>query len=160
MAGKDKSAAKLAGHLNEAIDAACPVSRPGTTAGAAAGAAGGAAGAAAGATTGALLRDGSGAPAGQPIDLGLGMISWLGLGATEFSLTKGDKLFGKPKGEPLARFAYSDVDAVDLQPGKITIRANLAFNDGRTLVFETKNRGPVNKPNVEVLELLKQRCEA
>jgi hypothetical protein len=40
------------------------------------------------------------------------------------------------------------------------MRANLAFSDGRTLVFETKNRGPVNKPNVAVLELLKERCEA
>ena len=88
------------------------------------------------------------------------MISWLGLGPSGFSLTKGDKLFGKPKGGPLARYAYSDVNVVDLQPGKITIRANLAFNDGRTLVFETKNRGPVNRPNVEVLELLKERCEA
>jgi hypothetical protein len=159
VVGKEKSAVKLGQHLNETIDAACPVSRPGTAAGSAAGAAGGAAGAAAGITTGAVLRDGSAAPAGEPIDLGLGMISWLGLGPSEFSLTKGDKLFGKPKGDPLARYAYSEVSAVDLQPGKITIRANLAFSDGRTLVFETKNRGPVNKPNVEVLELLKERCE-
>jgi hypothetical protein len=151
MSGKSKHAERLAKHLNEPVDAACAVSRPGSAAGQVAGGVGGLAGVAA---SGGLRVKGK--AVGN--DINVGTISWLGLGPTGFTLTKGDNVFGKPKGEPFERLAYSEVASVTLTAGKITIRADVVLGDGRTFALETKNRGPVNKPNVEVLELFRDRA--
>jgi hypothetical protein len=148
MAGKEKYAQRLAKHLGTQVDAACAVSKPGNTATLAIGGALGAAAAAA--------RAGRAGESGGEITVG--SISWLGLGPDGFTLTKGDMLMGKPKGEPFAQVPYSDVSAVELTEGKLTMRTDVVLNDGRAFAFESKRIGPANKPNVEVLELFKQRC--
>lgn len=40
---------------------------------------------------------------------------------------------------------------------KLTLRVDLDLNDGRHIAFESKRLG-ANKPSVEVIELLRQRC--
>jgi hypothetical protein len=151
MAGKTKYAERLAKHLNSPIDAACLVAKPGsTTATAVTGGIGGAVGAAA--ATAASRRGDAGD--GEIKMTGNG---WLALGPDAFALVKGDLLLGKPKGEPIAEVAYAEVAGFALKQGKMTTRADVALADGRTFAFEAKRLG-ANKPNVEVLELLRERC--
>lgn len=145
MAGKDKFAQRMAEHLSESIDAACPITRTGGTAAQIGGSVGGVAGAVIG-----------GRGAGAESDVKIGQFGWLGLGSTHFALT--DASFtGKPKGDPLARVAYGDVADAVLTEGKLTLRADLDLADGRHIAFEIKRQGQ-GKANVGVLEELRSRC--
>ena len=145
MAGKEKYAAQMAKHLNEPIEAACPITRQGGTSAQIGGAVGGAIGAAIGSSS--SQRDS---------DVQIGQFAWLGLGSAQFTLTKAS-MMGKPTGDPLARAAYADVTGISLTEGKLTLRVDLDLNDGRHVAFEAKRQGQ-NKPSVEVLELLRDRC--
>jgi hypothetical protein len=144
MAGKGKYAERMAKHLNEPIEAACPITRPGGTKSQLIGGVAGAALAGRGKT-----RDS---------DVQIGQFGWLGLGATHFAITKAS-MMGKPTGDPLARIAYGDVTAAELTEGKLTLRVDLDVNDGRHVAFEAKRLGQ-GKPSVEVLESLRDRCAA
>jgi len=144
--GKKKFAEQMAKHLNEPIEAACPITRPGGTARQIGGTVGGA--------VGATLSAGSTDSASA---VQVGQFGWLGLGPDAFGLTN-SSFMGKPTGEPLAWVAYADVQRVAVTEGKITLRVDLDLHDGRSIAFEAKRHGQ-NKPNVEVLELLRQRCD-
>lgn len=145
MAGKDKFAQRMAEHLDEPIEAACPITRTGGTAAQIGGSVGGAAG--------AVI---AGRGAGGESDVKIGQFGWLGLGPTHLALT--DASFtGKPKGDPLARVAYSDVASAILTEGKLTLRVDLDLADGRHIAFEAKRHGQ-GKPSVAVLEQLRDRC--
>ncbi len=145
-AGKTKFAARMASHVSEQIDAACPITRPGGTARQMGGALGGVAGAAIAS---------SGRSAGG--DVKIGQFAWLGLGTFHFVITK-SSMMGKPAGEPLARVSYAEVARAKLIEGKLTLRVELELFDGRRLAFEAKRLGQ-NKPNVDVLTLLHSRVE-
>jgi hypothetical protein len=145
VTGKAKYAERMASHLNEPIEAACSITRPGGTTGQIGVGVGGAAGAA--------IASGAKARAS---DVDIGQFGWLGLGPDHFAITKAS-FMGKPTGDPLARAAYADVTQVALTEGKLTLRVDLDLNDGRHIVFEAKRHGQ-NKPNVEVLELFRDRC--
>jgi hypothetical protein len=147
MAGKSKYAERMSAHLNEPIDAACPITRAGGTAAQMGGAVGGAAG--------AVI---AGRGAGGESDVKIGQFAWLGLGSTHFALVTAS-FTGKPKGDPLARIAYGDVAAATLTEGKVTLRADLDLSDGRHIAFEAKRQG-MGKQSVEVLEQLRDRCNA
>jgi hypothetical protein len=134
-------------HLNEEIEAACPISRAGGTAGQI--------GAGVGGAVGAAISTGSGKPIS---DVAIPQYAWLGLGAQRFTVTKAS-MMGKPTGEPLAQVAYGDVMHAAVTEGKLTLRVDLDVNDGRHLTFETKRLG-ANKPSADVIELLKARCPA
>lgn len=113
MAGKDKYAKRMADHLGEAVDAACPITRTGGTM------------TQIGGTVGGVVGAGFGATArSAPSDVEIGQFGWLGVGPTRFTLTKASAM-GKPTGEPLAQVDYTDVTAVSLTEGKITLRADL-----------------------------------
>lgn len=144
MAGKAKFASQMAKHLNEPVEAACPITRPGGTTAQIGGSVGGVAGAAI-----------AGAGKHRDSDVEIGQFGWLGLGPDHFAITK-SSFMGKPTGEPLARVAYSDVTETTLTEGKITLRVDMALQDGRHISFEAKRHGQ-NKPSVEVLELLRDR---
>jgi hypothetical protein len=145
MAGKAKYAERMAKHLGEAIEAACPITRAGGTTAQIGGTVGGAVGAGI-----------SGAAKSRVTDVEIGQFAWLGLGPDHFAIT--DASFsGKPTGDPLARAAYADVTGVEVTPGKLTLRVDLDLSDGRHLVFEAKRHGQ-NKANVGVIELLEERC--
>lgn len=145
MAGKEKYAARMSKLLGEPIDAACPITRPGGTARQLTGAMGGAMGAALASVD--KTKDS---------DVAIGQFAWLGLGTTHFAITKAS-VWGRPKGEPLARIAYTDVTSASVTEGKLTLRADLDLADGRHVAFEIKRHGQ-GKPSVEVLELLHARC--
>ena len=145
MAGKAKYADRMAQHLGEPIEAACPITQPGGTAGQIAMNVGGAVGAAIGGT-GKKTES----------DLQIGQFGWLGIGAAHFAVTKAS-FSGKPTGDPLARVAYTDVIAATLTEGKITLRADLDISDGRHIAFETKRLGQ-GKASVPVMEMLRDRC--
>jgi hypothetical protein len=153
VAGKLKSAQRLAKHLGEQVDAACAVSRPGSIEARAKHARSPTVGGFIGATAVGVAAD----RAGEEGEINAGVISWLALGPYDFSLTKGGSQLGRPKGDPIARFEYGQVDTVDLTPGELTTRADILLKDGRAVSFETSNRGG-NAVNVEVLELLRERC--
>lgn len=89
-------------------------------------------------------------------DVPIGQYGWLGVGADQFAVAKAS-FTGKPTGEPLARVAYGDVTDLTLTEGKLTLRADIELADGRHIAFETKRLGG-NKPSVEVIELLRERC--
>src|SRR4051794_27678905 len=144
-AGKTKFAARMADHVGEQIDAACPITRPGGTARQMGGALGGVAGAAISSTG----RSGGDGPVGP--------VAWLGLGTFHFVITK-SSMTGKPTGEPLARVSYADVARAKLTEGKLTLRIDLDLFDGRRVAFEAKRLGQ-NKPNIDVLGLLHSRVE-
>jgi hypothetical protein len=146
MAGKAKFAERMAKYLNEPVDAACPITRPGGTTTQIAGSVGGVAGAVIG-SKGGKNRDS---------DVPIGQFGWLGLGADQFALANAS-FTGKPSGEPLARVRYADVTEATLTEGKLTLRVDLDLQDGRHIAFESKRQGQ-NKPSVEVLELLRDRC--
>jgi hypothetical protein len=143
-AGKTKFATRMADHVGEQIDAACPITRPGGTARQLGGGLGGAAGAA----IASAGRGGNG-------DVQIGQFAWLGLGPFHLVITKAS-MMGKPAGEPLARVSYAEVARAKLTEGKLTLRVDLDLFDGRRLAFEVKRLGQ-NKPNVDVLELLQSR---
>lgn len=145
MTGKAKFADQMAKHLNEPIEAACPITRPGGTTTQIAGSVGGAAG--------AVI---SAAAKSRGSDVEIGQFAWLGLGPDHLAITK-SSLLGKPTGEPLARVAYSDVAEAVVTEAKLTLRVDLGLADGRQIAFEAKRHGQ-NKPNVEVIDLLRQRC--
>jgi hypothetical protein len=145
VAGKSKFAERMANHLNEPIDSACPITRPGGTAAQIGGSVGGLAGAAI--SSGSKPRDS---------DVPIGQFAWLGLGADHFAITNAN-FMGKPTGDALARVAYADVAAASMTDAKLTVRVDLDLNDGRHIAFESKRHGQ-NKPNAEVIELLRTRC--
>jgi hypothetical protein len=146
MAGKPKHAELLSKHLNAPVDAACMINKTGA---AATMAIGGLVGTAA---KSALSRD-------KDEELRVDTNGWIALGPESFTLVKGDKFLGRPKGDPIAQIAYTDVAGVELKQGKITLRADVALADGRAFAFETNRKG-ANKTNPEVLELLAGRCAA
>jgi len=145
MAGKAKHAERMAGHVGEPIDAACPITHSGGTAGRIGGAVGGVVGAGMASTGG-----------GAPSDIEIPQFAWLGLGTERFTLTKASAM-GKPTGDPVAQIAYKDVTGVELTSGKASLKADLDLTDGRHLAFEIQSRG-TGKPSIGVLELLKERC--
>lgn len=146
MAGKAKFAANMAKHLNEQIEAACPITRAGGTgAQIALGAAGGVAG--------ALVAS---AMTNKNSDVQIGQFAWLGLGPQRLVITKAS-LMGKPKGEPIATINFNEILRGSVREGKITLKVELDLADGRHVAFEAKRHG-ANKPSVEVLELLRQRA--
>ncbi len=147
MTGKAKFAERMASLLNEPIEAACPITRPGGTTTQIAGSVGGAVGAV---IAGASKNTGSDVPIGQ--------FGWLGLGPDHLAITKSSAM-GKPTGDPLARVAYAEVTDAVMTEGKLTVRVDLHLQDGRHVAFEAK-RLAQNKPNAEVIELLRQRCAA
>jgi hypothetical protein len=143
--GKAKFAERMASHLSEPIDAACPITSPGGTVRQIGGTVAGLAGAAI-----------ASAPSKNDSDVPIGQFAWLGVGPDHFAITKAS-MMGKPTGDPLARVAYSEVARVDLTEGKITMRVDVDLHDGRHVAFEAKRQGQ-NKPSVEVLHLLQSRC--
>ncbi len=145
MPGKAKFAERMAKHLNEPIEAACPISRPGGTTTQIAGGVGGA--------VGAVI---AGASKGAESDVQIGQFGWLGVGPERLAITK-SSFMGKPTGEPLARIAYAEVAGATVTEGKLTARVDLNLRDGRHVAFEAKRLG-ANKPNAEVIDLLRQRC--
>jgi hypothetical protein len=145
VTGKSKYAEQMAKHLDEPIEAACPITRPGGMTTQIGGAVGGAVGAA---IAGAGKKGGG--------DVEIGQFAWLGLAADHFAITKAS-LMGKPTGDPLARVAYADVTDAAVAEAKLTLRVDLDLHDGRHVAFEAKRHGQ-NKPNVEVIELLRRRC--
>ena len=145
MTGKAKFAEQMGKHLNEPIEAACPITRPGGTTSQIAGTVGGVAGA---------VISGVGKTKGSDVEIG--QFAWLGLGSTHFAITK-SSFMGKPTGDPMARVAYADVSEATMTDGKLTVRVDLDLSDGRHVAFEAKRHGQ-NKPNAEVIELLRQRC--
>lgn len=147
MAGKDKYAQRMADHLGEPVDAACPITRTGGTM------------AQIGGTVGGVVGAGIGSTArSAPSDVEIGQFGWLGVGPTRFTLCKAS-MTGKPTGDPLAQVDYADVTAVTLTEGKITLRADLDLADGRHVAFEIKRQG-ANKASVPVVELLRDRSQA
>jgi hypothetical protein len=125
MAGKGKFAERMTAHLNEPIDAACPISRTGGTVAQIGGTVGG--------VVGAAITGGKGGKVAES-DIKVGQFGWLGLGSTQFAIT--DASFsGKPKGDPLVRAAYTDVTAAMLTEGKLTLRADLDLADGRHIAM-------------------------
>lgn len=147
MAGKPKHAQQLSKHLNAPIDAACLIDKPGSTKTMAIG------GVVGSAAKSALDKRGRGE------ELRVDKNGWLALGPDSFALLHGDAFLGRPKGEPIAQIRYSEVAGVELKKGKITMRADVALDDGRSVAFETKRMG-ANKGNPEVFELLAERCRA
>jgi hypothetical protein len=145
MAGKSKFAERMSSHLNEPVDAACPITRTGGTTAQIGGTVGGAVGA---------VISGRGSQAES--DVKIGQFAWLGVGPSHFALTEAS-FTGKPKGEPLARAAYAEVASVLLTDGKLTTRVDVDLADGRHIAFEAKRHGQ-NKANTEVLEQLRDRA--
>lgn len=145
MAGKQKYAERMGSHLGESIEAACPITRTGGTATQIGGTIGGA--------VGALASTGK--PSGTS-DITIGQFAWLGVGPAHFAITQASAM-GRPKGEPLVRAAYAEVAEAVVTEQKLTLRVDLALRDGRLVAFEAKRMG-ANKPNVEVIELFRQRC--
>jgi len=146
MAGKEKYARKLGNHLGEQIDAACIVSKPGTTVAATATAS---IGGAIGAAVATAATSGKG-------DVNLPPTMALALGGDSFKLVKLGAMTGGPK-ETVGSFRYAEATGVTLDEKKITTRVTVGFNDGSELHLEAKRVG-ANKPNIEVLELLRARC--
>jgi hypothetical protein len=153
VAGKIRSAKRLSRHLGEPVDAACAVSRPGSIEARRKSARSPNPTGFVAATAIGMAAD----RAGVDGEVNAGVISWLALGPDGFSLTKGGSQLGRPKGEPIARFGYTQVDRVELTPGERTTRADISLKDGATVSFETSSPGG-NMVNVEVLELLRERC--
>ncbi len=145
MAGKAKYAERMASHLNEPVEEACPITHPGGTTAQIGGTVGGAVGAGI-----------SGTATNRPSDVPIGQFGWLGLGPERFSLTN-SSFMGKPTGDPLAQIPYRDVTDAVITDGKITMRVDLDLQDGRHIAFEAKRHGQ-NKPNVAVVESLRDRC--
>jgi hypothetical protein len=147
MAGKEKYAGRMADHLGQPVEAACPITRPGGSVAQI--------GMATGGLVGAAIASKGGKDTG---DLEIGQFAWLGLTSTGLVITKAN-FMGKPTGDPLATVAYAEVAEAVVTEGKITLRVDLVLHDGRHVAFESKRQG-ANKPSVEVIELLRSRCAA
>ena len=147
MTGNSKYADRMAKHLNEPCEAACPISRAGGTTAQIGGSVGGA--------VGAAISTGGG---NRGSDVNIGQYAWLGLGPERFTLTKAS-MMGKPTGDPLAQIAYGEVAQAVVTEQKLSLRVDLDLTDGRHVVFETKRLG-ANKPSVDVIALLRSRCPA
>lgn len=91
-----------------------------------------------------------------PSDVQIGQFAGLGLASDYFAITK-SSMMGKRTGDPLARVAFAEVTAAAVTETKLTLRVDLDLNDGRHIAFEAKRHG-ANKPSIEVIELLRQRC--
>lgn len=143
MAGKGKYADRMAKHLGEAIDSACPITNSANAQ----------IGASVGGVVGALLP---GKGAGTVSDVDVGQFAWLGLGPTHFAIAKASAM-GKPTGEPLVRAAYADVADIEISEAKLSLRCELGLRDGPAVVFEAKRQG-ANRANAEVVAELQQRC--
>lgn len=144
MAGKAKFAERMASHIGQPVEAACPITRPGGSVAQI--------GMATGGLVGAAIASRGGKDTG---DLEIGQFAWLGLTPSQFVITKAN-FMGKPTGEPLATISYGDVAEAAVTEGKITRRVDLALHDGRHIAFEVKTQGQ-NKPSVEVVDLLRSR---
>ena len=147
MVGNSKYADRMGKHLNDEIEAACPITRAGGTAGQI--------GAGVGGAVGAAISTGSGKTSS---DVAIPQYAWLGVGPQRFTITKAS-MMGKPTGDPLAQVSYGDVTQALVTEGKMTLRVDLDLSDGRHLTFESKRLG-ANKPSVDVIELLRSRCPA
>ena len=145
MAGNPKYADRMGKHLNEQIEAACPITRAGGTAGQI--------GAGVGGAVGAAISTGSGK---QTSDVTIPQFAWLGVGPQRFTITKAS-MMGKPTGGPLAQADYNEVTQAVVTEGKLTLRVDLDLKDGQHVTFETKRQG-ANRPSVDVIELLRSRC--
>src|SRR5690349_11617604 len=128
----------MAKHLNEPIDAACPITK-----------AGGSTAQIAGGVGGVVVAVIAGNSTGGTCDVEIGQFAWLGVGTSRFAIPK-SSLMGKPTGDPLARIAYADVTQAAVTEAKLTLRVDLDLADGRHVVFEAKRHGQ-NKPNAEVI---------
>ena len=147
MAGKSKHAQQLSKHLNAPVDAACMIDKPGSSKTMAIG----------GVVGSAAKSAFDKRRAGE--ELRVEKNGWLAVGPDAFALVHGDAFLGRPKGEPIAQIPYAEVARVELKPGKITLRADVTLDDGRTVAFETKRMG-ANKGNPDVFALLADRCRA
>jgi hypothetical protein len=143
VSGKSKYAERMAKHLGEPIDSACPITSSANAQ----------IGSAVGGVVGAVM---AGKGAGAQSDVQIGQFAWLGLGPEHFAITN-SSFTGKPTGEPLIRAAYADVAAMEVTQNKLSLRAELGLKDGRTVVFEAKRQG-ANKANADVVADLKSRC--
>jgi len=153
MAG-EKSARRLAKHLGRQVDGACPVNTIGTTGARTRAAGRGTIGGAISATAIGLAAE-----SGRSLDeLNVGQLSWLALVPSGFSLTKASSQLGRLQGPPFAEFAYAEATDVQIAPGdKYTTQVQILLADGRSLVFEV-NTYRRNAVNLEVLDLLQERC--
>jgi hypothetical protein len=146
VAGRSKFADRMAKHLGEPIDSACPITNS----------AGGQMGASVGGVVGGVVSGVVGGKGGAAAsDIQIGQFAWLGLGPERFAITN-SSFSGKPTGDPLLVAAYGDVAAMDVTLNKLSLRAELGLTDGRTVVFEAKRQG-TNKANAEVVAELKDR---
>lgn len=145
MAGKDKYAQRMAAHLGEPVDAACPISSPGGSMAQI--------GMNVGGLVGAAIASRGGKETG---DVDIPQFAWLGLTPSGFAISR-SSFMGKPTGDPLARVGYPDVAEAVLNQGKLTLRVDLLLHDGRHIAFESKTQGQ-NRPSVAVIELLRDRC--
>jgi hypothetical protein len=143
VSGKSKFADRMASHLGEPIDSACPITNSANTQ----------IGASVGGVVGAMM---GGKGAGAQSDIQIGQFAWLGLGPEHFAITNAS-FTGKPSGDALIRAAYADVAAVEVTENKLSLRAEVGLNDGRTVVFEAKRQGQ-NKANADVVADFKDRC--
>ncbi len=143
MSGKSKFADRMAKHVGEPIDSACPITNSANAQ----------IGAAVGGVVGAVM---AGKGSGAESDITIGQFGWLGLGPEHFALTNAS-FTGKPTGDPLLRAAYADVAAIEVTENKLSLRAELGMKDGRTVVFEAKRQGQ-NKANADVVADLQSRC--
>ena len=145
MAGKAKFAERMASHLNQPIEAACPIAQQGGTTTQVAFGVGGIAGAVV-----------AGMATNKKSDVAVGQFAWLGLGPNGLVITKSG-MTGKPKGDPVAQVAFNEIVRGSVTEGKLTLKVELDLVDGRHVAFEAKRHG-ANKPSVEVLELLRHRA--
>jgi hypothetical protein len=143
MSGKSKYADRMAKHLGEPIDSACPITNSANAQ----------IGAAVGGLVGAAM---AGKGTGAQSDIQIGQFGWLGLGPEHFAITNAS-FTGKPTGDPLLRAAYKDVAGMEVTENKLSLRAEVGLNDGRTVVFEAKRQG-ANKANADVVADLQGRC--
>ena len=143
MARRDKYSNNMAKHLGEDIDAAAPITNSANAQ----------IGAGVGGVLGSLM---AGKGAGSASDVDIPQFAWLGLGPSQFTITKSSAM-GKPTGDPLIAAAYADVAAVEIDKGKLGLRCEMALKDGRALIFEAKRQG-MNKVSEEVVADLKDRC--
>jgi hypothetical protein len=142
VAGKSKYADRMANHLGEPIDSACPITRS--------------ANAQIGLSVGGAVGAAMGGGGKVESDIPIGQFGWLGLGPERFAITNAS-FSGKPTGDPLLLAAYADVAAIDVTLNKLSVRTELGMKDGRTVVFEAKRQG-ANRANADVVAELKDRC--
>jgi hypothetical protein len=150
----EKSARRLAKHLGRQVDGACPVNTIGTTAARVRASSRGTVGGAVRATAIGLAAERE----RSDDELNVGQLSWLALDPSGFSLTKASSQLGRLQGPPFAEIAYADATDMQIVPGdKYTTSVRILLDDGRSLEFEV-NTYRRNAVNLELLELLRERC--